>query len=246
MTWSRKHTTGRHQLWCFRDSHFWTVRWLLQLLPLQGCDAIPLCHFQSSFDVLALSHVTSPSGIWFLTSLRDGQWYSRCFPVPPSVWQPLHFLLIRPTSIIQSFLHPSSFHDQPPHHIPVRVCPRFVGLTPQHSLGGLQPHSFFQLLTLVLCGPFLPIDHPGLLQKHLFLRIAGTLTSTACPSKSKVCHCGHVMPRSRVSRMTAPAGPLTCLHVCASKLCFLRASCCSLSPSAHPHAFRPKERIQSG
>ena len=68
---------------------------------------------------------------------------------------------------MQSFLHPSSFHDQLPQHIAVHVCPRFVGLPSQHSLGRLQPQSFHQLFALALCCPFLPLDHPGLLQKHL-------------------------------------------------------------------------------
>ena len=31
--------------------------------------------------------------------------------------------------------------------------------------------------------------------------------------KRKVCHCDHLMPRSRVSHITAPAGPLTCRQV---------------------------------
>ena len=49
-----------------------------------------------------------------------------------------------------------------------------------------------------------------------------------CPSNSKVCHCGHVMPKSRVLHTTAPAGPLACLHVCTSKICFLQAFRCYL------------------
>ena len=85
--------TGIHQLWCLSDSHSWTVKWLLlQLLPPRGCDVIPHCHFQSSFDVLALcSHFPKPSWIWFLSSLHDGQWYSLCFSVPSSLLQPRHF-----------------------------------------------------------------------------------------------------------------------------------------------------------
>ena len=56
-----------------------------------------------------------------------------------------------------------------------------------------------------------------------------------CPSNNNVCHCGHLMPRSRVSHTTAPANP----HVRTSKICFLHASFCSVNhlpihtPSAH-------------
>ena len=45
-----------------------------------GCDAIPLCHFHSFFDVLALSfNLHKSSDIWSLTSLHDRQWSSLCF-----------------------------------------------------------------------------------------------------------------------------------------------------------------------
>ena len=50
----------------------------------------------------------------------------------------------------------------------VLVCPSFVGIPSKHSLDWLQPRSFLQLLTLMRRRPSLPIDHPGLLQKHLF------------------------------------------------------------------------------
>ena len=42
-----------------------------------------------------------------------------------------------------------------------------VGVHKQHSLDRLQTYSFFQLHTLVLCCPSLPIDHPGLFQQHI-------------------------------------------------------------------------------
>ena len=54
---------------------------------------MPLCHFQLSFDVFALcSHFSNPSGIWFLTSLHDGQWYSLWLSVPSSLLQPPRLL----------------------------------------------------------------------------------------------------------------------------------------------------------
>ena len=103
--------------------------------------------------------------------------------------------------------------------------PHIVGLLTPHSLDCLQSHSLsFQRLTLVLCRPFLPTDHSGLLQKHFFTSCGQTtLMSTAtCPSKSRVCHCDHLMPRSRVSRTTAP-GRTSHLSPC---LFFLHAFCC--------------------
>ena len=51
------------------------------------------------------------------------------------------------------------------------------------------------------------------------------MSTATCHPNSKVCDCGHLMPRSRVSHMTAPAGPLPCLHVCTSKIGFLQTFC---------------------
>ena len=51
--------------------------------------------------------------------------------------------------------------------------------------------------------------------KSIFLSSCGrtTLMSTAtCSSNSQVCHCGILMPRSRVSHMTAHAGLLICVQ----------------------------------
>ena len=128
---------------------------------------IPLCHVQSSFEVSALCfHFPEPAGIWFLTSFRDGQWYSLCFSVPPLL-QPLHlFSPDHPTSHNLFCTHSPS---TPSFLVTFRcfLCSRFVGLSSTHSLDWLQPHSFFQLLTHVLCCPSLPIDHLGLFRKYL-------------------------------------------------------------------------------
>ena len=101
------------------------------------------------------------------------------------------------------------------------VCPRFVALPLQHSLIRLQQHSFFQLLTLENCCPSLPMDHGGLLQKHLFhvLREDHSHVHHHLSFKSKVCRCSHLMPTSRVSHVTVPASPLTCFHRCTSRIC---------------------------
>ena len=120
---------------CFSDSEFLTDKWLCLHLPsLSGCDVI-LCHFQSSFVVLALlcSHFPSPSETWFLTSLHDGQWYNVGFSVPSSLLQPRHFFTSdHPTSYTLVGKHPPSTTSFP-RHIAVLVCPRFVGLSSQHS-----------------------------------------------------------------------------------------------------------------
>ena len=74
------------------------------------CDLIPSCRFQPSFDVLALcSHFPSHSGIWFPTSLRDGEWYNLCLSVCSSLSQPLHFFSSdQPMSHNLFYTHPPS------------------------------------------------------------------------------------------------------------------------------------------
>ena len=53
-------------------------------------------------------------------------------------------------------------------HVGVFVCPRFVGLPSVHSLDRLHHTSFCQLLTLVVCCAYLPMEHLGLFQEHPF------------------------------------------------------------------------------
>ena len=55
-------------------------------------------------------------------------------------------------------------------------------------------------------------------------------------------HCGHLMPRSRASHTKAPAGPLTCLHVCTSKIRLHP----SLQSLLSPDALRPSKRGHGG
>ena len=100
-------------------------RQVAHLLPLRGYDAIPLCHFQSSFGVFALcSDILSPSWIWSRTSRQVGQRYNLRFTCSHHVQifasdQPRHTFF---------FLPPPSFHNQLPHHIAVLVGPRFFAL----------------------------------------------------------------------------------------------------------------------
>ena len=67
---------------------------------------------------------------------------------------------IRPTNVVFSFLHPSSFHNKLSHDIAVRVCPQVAGLPPQHNLKWFQSNSFLPLLTLVSGRPF-PSNRPS-------------------------------------------------------------------------------------
>ena len=161
-TWSP--TPKAHQLLGLCDALRRTVRWLfLQLPSLREGDLIPLLHFQSSCDVLALSsHFPSPSGIWFLTSLCDGQWYSLVFSVPSSLLQHRHFPF-RPTNQCRTIFctHPPSTTRF------VVACRRLsvqASLVFLHSkvLDWLQPHSLCELLTFVHCRPLLcpPLPAP--------------------------------------------------------------------------------------
>ena len=170
-----------------------------------------------------------------------------CFDLPSSVLQPRH-ILIRPTNVVEFFQRPSSFNTEFPRHISVLVCPRFVGLPLQHSLIWLQQHSFFQLLTLENCCTSLPMDHGGLLQKHLFhvLRTDHSHVHHHLSFKSKVCRCTHLIPTSRASHVTAPAGPLTCFHVCTSRACFRHALRCSRSHLSIHTPSAPEERCHGG
>ena len=86
----RKPVTGMSQLRCFSDFHPRADQWLLlQLCPLGGHDVLPLCHFQSSSGWAVVQPV-------FLHAF-----------LPTTI---LGLLIVRPTNVIQPFLHSSSFH----------------------------------------------------------------------------------------------------------------------------------------
>ena len=169
-----------------------------------------------------------------------------CCSVPSSFLQPRHFLSSDHPNV--SFLHPSSFHDQFSHHIEVLVYPQFVGLPSQHSLDWLQPDSFFRLLTLVFDCPFLPMDHPGPFQKHLLCIPAGRPLS--CPPPPVPLTRGVALwPLAAKITGFARNGPRKSCHL-SPRLCFKGVLPPRLlllpSPSAHPYAFRPKERGHGG
>ena len=75
------------QLLCASDSHPWTDRWLFLQLPR----SVGATWFLFAMSNLLSTSRSFASGIWFLTSLHSGQWYSLGFSVPSSLLQPLHF-----------------------------------------------------------------------------------------------------------------------------------------------------------
>ena len=83
------------------------------------------------------------------------------------------FLFVRPPNVVSSFLHPSFFCHQLLRHISMLVCPRFIGFSKQHSL-----------------------DRPSwLVSEASSSHPAGRplMSTVACHSTSKVCHCGHYL-----------------------------------------------------
>ena len=138
---------------------------------------IPLCHFQSFFDVLALcSDVLNFSGIWLRISFQHGHWYNLCFSVPFSLLQPRHFF---------SSDQPMSYNllcTQPPSTTSFRitVCVH-SSVTFLHStawIGSRQTPSFNSSQFVLGC-PLSPIYRSGLFQKHFIyiLRVAVLQTS---------------------------------------------------------------------
>ena len=76
----------------------------------------------------------------------------------------------------------------------------------------------------------LPTSSNGLLwpaAEAFSSHLSGKDISCQCFCRLRMSRCarkGHLTPRSRVSHITAPVGPLTCLHVCPSRTCFIQAS----------------------
>ena len=120
--------------------------------------------------------------------------------------------------------------------------PFFLRLFAQQRQSRLQPNTLLQFFIFMLHCPLPPIDCSGLLQKH-FLHIFWckhiSCQFLLSPSNIKVCQCGHLMPRSRVSHDTAPTGPLTCLHICTSRTCFNQASLCVVIPCSPSRLLLP-------
>ena len=227
--WTKRSTNIQKDKW---QHNLRTDNWLFfQLLPLRRDASVPV----PAVLRLSVPISPSPSGIWFLIFLHDGQWYTLCFSVPSSVSQPRHF---------SSSDHPLSYNllcTHPPSTTSFLITLRCLSVHPssvfpQHSLAWLQPHSLSTPHTREW------LHKPSwLVFTSIFFTscVQTTLISTAThPSNSKVCRCGQLIPKSRVSHMTAPAGPLTCFH----RLYFDRSA--SSTPSAcFPFSICPSTRL---
>ena len=65
-----------------------------------------------------------------------------------------------------------------------------------------QPGNLLQFFTLVLRCTLLPVVCPGLLQKHLLHVLWAVIISCPLLFALQVYHCGHLMPKSRVSHLS--------------------------------------------
>ena len=122
----------------------------------------------------------------------------------------------------RSFLsdHPMSYNrfcTHPPSITRLLLCPQLFGFSPQHGLRWPQPHSFLQLLTFKLGFP------AGASSSH-FLRTHRSHVHLHLVMKPQSVP---LRPRSSVSHITAPAGPLICLHSVTSLTCYFQAFSCS-------------------
>ena len=185
LTWSRKPSTGMLQILCCSDSYLRKDKCLfLQLRPLGGCDVTPFCHVQSFFEVLSLcSHFPSPAGIWFLTSLHDGHW---------SCASRCLLCYIRDASS-----HPTN-QCRTIFSAPILLLQQASSshtLSVSRALPPISPDRLacFKSIFFTPCGQTHPHFHG-----HLPFKKQGV------PLR--------VIPESRVSHITAAAGPLTCLH----------------------------------
>ena len=181
---------------------------------------IPLCHFQSLLEVLALcSDLPKFSGIWFLTSFQHGQGYNLCFSVPACLLRSRRFISSdQQMSYILFCAHP---HSTTNFLVTCRCFSVHISLVFLRSMAWI---GFSR--TLVFSCSVLSIDI-SFFQLHLLriLRANHSRVHRHLPFKKRgECHCGHVMPMSLVSHMTAPAGRFTCLQVCTSKICSSKPS----------------------
>ena len=190
---------------------------------------MPLCHFQSSFHVLALcSHLPNPS---------------RRTATQPVLLRALLLCHSPDTSFHptnqcrRTFSAPMLLPQQFLRHLSVLIRPRFVGLPSQHCSNWFQPHSLLQLLThTCLTAHF--SNRPSWFKLHLLFDVLRANHSHVLSLKVAMCAtAATLMSRSRVSHMTPPASLLTCFHVSTSKICFY-ALCRSFShvPTHKPSA----------
>ena len=166
-----------------------------------------------------------PQSKWDLVSdlSMTDKWYSRCFSKPSSLLQPRHFF-----SSDQLMSH-NLFGTHPPSTTSFLHCGACLPTIRWSFFAawlGLVPAALF--LSTPHTRAWLPISSTGsswLVSEASSSHPAGRPLSCPQPPTPQTARCATA--RSRVSHMTAPASPLTSLHVCTSKICFLSAFCCS-------------------
>ena len=151
-----------------------------------------------------------PAGLG-LTSFQPGQWYSLCFPYLP-LCDKLGICFDLTNQCGKVFSAPSLLpepaslrHDD--------ACPSIPHLSSIAKEPELTQARYF--LSILHTHASLPTSGGAYFMSIFFTSFGQTclMSTCTCPSKVNVCHCGHFMPRSRVSHMTAPTSLLSCLHV---------------------------------
>ena len=118
--------------------------------------------------------------------------------------------LIRPTNVEESLLHPASFQYHFSGYFPMLFSPFFVCLFAQQRQSWLQPNT---LLLMLCCS-----------SNRLFWPAAEAFSSYPLDNrisyqrfcrlqKSRYANAAILHPNHRVSHITAPARPPTCLHI---------------------------------
>ena len=123
----------------------------------------------------------------------------------------LTLTFFRPTDVEEFLLHPPSIQNQISGHSSMLFQPVFFRFLAQQSQSRLLSNALLQffILVLLLSTSSSRLSH----HLHIFRATASHVHLYVPFKKAKVCQCGHLIPKSPVSHMTAPAGPLTCLQV---------------------------------
>ena len=209
---ARKPFCWHAQLLRFSDSHFFKMkRHLFHWLSLSGCVTIPLCHFHSSFEVLA-----------FCSPLSEGLRNIPPYCTIPDSGRACAFLCLPPWDKLGIYFRMSkslfctrtlSRNNFLATFRCFSVHSSFVFFRSRAKAGSSQIPSINSSFS---CFPAHILQQFDLAcPNNIFFTSFGQtcLVSTlTCPSKIRVCHCGHLMPKFLVSHMTA-ASHLTCLHV---------------------------------
>ena len=99
-------------------------------------------------------------------------------------------------------------------NVSVFFSPIFLRLFAHQSQSRLQPNTLLQFSHSCFAAHFFQKTFPACCKSMFFTSFgqANLISMLLSPSNIKVCQKSDLIPRSRVSHITAPAGPLTCLH----------------------------------